>query len=75
MGAKASQRSGDNFYFYGTITYTQFLQNAAVDGWITPGAGFAYRLPDGLTFSAGFTADLGDGYESHQIRATLQLPF
>lgn len=50
-------------------------QEAGVDSWITPGAGFAIRTPTGLNVSLGITADFGDGYDTKQFRATVQLPF
>jgi hypothetical protein len=74
-GGKVTQRIGDDFYIYGTFVYTQFLQDAAIDDWITPGGGFGYRLQNGLNLSVGYTGDIADGYDSHNLRATFQLPF
>jgi hypothetical protein len=74
-GGKITQRIGDNFYIYGTFVYTQFLQDAAIDDWITPGGGFGYRIQNGLNLSVGYTGDMADGYDSHNLRATFQLPF
>jgi len=74
-GGKVTQRIGDNFFIYGTFVYTTFLQDAAIDDWITPGAGLGYRLENGLNISAGYTGDIADGYDSHNLRATFQLPF
>jgi hypothetical protein len=75
VGGKVTQRLGDNFFIYGTFVYTTFLEDAAVDDWITPGAGLGYRLENGLNISAGYTADIADGYDSHNLRATFQIPF
>jgi hypothetical protein len=74
-GGKVTQRIGDNFYIYGTFVYTTFLDDAAIDDWITPGGGFGYRLQNGLNLSVGYTGDIADGYDSHNLRATFQLPF
>ena len=40
-----------------------------------PGAGLGYRLENGLNISAGYTGDIADGYDSHNLRVTFQLPF
>ncbi|MHC5007539.1 MAG: hypothetical protein ACYTGF_09310 [Planctomycetota bacterium] len=74
-GGKVTQRLGDNLYIYGTFVYSTFLQDAAIDDWITPGAGLGYRLANGLNISAGYTGDIADGYNTHNLRATFQLPF
>jgi hypothetical protein len=75
VGGKLTQYLGDNMYVYGTISYTSFLQDAAVDDWVSPGAGFGYRLDDGLNVSVGWDSDFADGYDSYNVRATFQLPF
>ncbi|MHC4613244.1 MAG: hypothetical protein ACYTAU_06705, partial [Planctomycetota bacterium] len=74
-GGKLTQRIGDNFYIYGTFVYSAFLDDAAIDDWITPGAGFGYRLQNGLNIAVGYTGDIADGYDSYNLRATFQLPF
>jgi hypothetical protein len=74
-GVKATQAIGENFYVYGSFVYTSFVQPAAVDNWYTPGAGFGYRVADGLNLTFGYSGDLANGYSSHNIRATFQLPF
>jgi hypothetical protein len=75
VGVKATQAIGDNFYIYGSYVFTSFLQAAAVDEWHTPGFGFGYRIDNGLNLAVGYTGDIADGYQSHNLRATLQLPF
>ncbi len=74
-GFKVTQSIGENFYVYTSFTFSSFLQPAAVDEFITPGAGFGYRTRSGLNISAGYTGDIGNGFNGHQLRATLQLPF
>jgi hypothetical protein len=74
-GGKITQRLGDNFFVYGTFVYTTFIEDAAIEDWISPGAGFGYRLDNGLNLSVGYTSDIADGYESYNLRATFQLPF
>jgi hypothetical protein len=74
-GGKVTQRIGDNFFIYGSFVYTQYLQDAAIEDWITPGAGLGYRLQNGLNIAVGYTTDIADGYDSYNLRATFQLPF
>ncbi len=74
-GLKTTLNVGENFYLYGTVTYTQFLQNAAVDTYWTPGAGFGFRSPNGSSLTLGYSGDFGGGYRSDQARFTVQLPF
>lgn len=74
-GVKVTQYFGDNMYVYGSFKYTTFLQTAAIDNWYTPGAGIGYRAENGLNFSVGWDSDIASGYDSYNLRATLQLPF
>jgi len=74
-GLKGTANIGENFYIYGTAIYTQFLQNAAVDSWWSPGAGIGFRKADGSSISVGYSADIGDGYRGDQFRFVFQLPF
>ena len=32
-------------------------------------------LPNGLNISAGYMGDLGNGFSTQQLRASIQLPF
>ena len=74
-GLKGTANIGESFYVYGTVTYTQFLQNAAVDTWWSPGAGIGFRQPDGSSITVGYSADIGDGFRGDQFRLVFQLPF
>ncbi len=74
-GLKGTANIGENFYVYGTMTYTQFLQNAAVDTWWSPGGGIGFRQPDGSSITVGYSADIGDGFRGDQFRLVFQLPF
>ena len=74
-GLKATANIGESFYVYGTVTYSQFLQNAAVDSWWSPGAGVGFRQPDGLSVTIGYSGDFGDGFRGDQYRLVFQLPF
>ncbi len=74
-GLKGTANIGENFFVYGTVTYSQFLQNAAVDTWWSPGAGVGFRQPDGLSVTIGYSGDFGDGFRGDQYRLVFQLPF
>ncbi len=74
-GLKTTVNIGENFYIYGTVTYTQFLQNAAVDTYWTPGAGFGFRSPNGFNLTFGYSGDFAVGYRSDLARFTVQLPY
>ncbi len=74
-GLKGTANIGENFYVYGTVTYSQFLQNAAVDTWWSPGGGIGFRQPDGSSITVGYSADIGDGFRGDQFRLVFQLPF
>ena len=47
------------------VTYTSFLQDAAVDNYLTPTAGLGLRFGDAGAFRVGYTGDFADGYTSH----------
>ncbi len=74
-GLKATANIGENFFVYGTATYSQFLQNAAVDTWWSPGAGVGFRQPNGSSVTVGYAGDFGDGFRGDQFRVVFQLPF
>lgn len=74
-GIKTTLNVGESFYVYGTVTYTQFLKDAAVDTYWTPGAGFGFRSPNGFNLTFGYSGDFDDGYRSDQVRFTVQLPY
>jgi len=74
-GVKVTGNIGENFYVYGTATFTQFLQDATLDGYWSPGVGFGYRTPSGLNVSVGYSADTGDGYNADHARLTIQVPY
>ena len=74
-GVKISHTFGDHWYVYTTVTETMFLQPAAVDEFLSTGAGFGYRGPGGVNFNFGYSGIVHDAYNSHQIRLSLQMPF
>ncbi len=74
-GIKLTQTIGDNMFIYGAITYSSFLEPAAIDNYLSPAGGIGFRLENGLNFSIGYSGDIADDYESHQVNAKFQLPF
>ena len=74
-GIKTTLNVGAIIYVYATVTYTQFLKDAAVDTYWTPGAGFGFRSPNGFNLTFGYSGDFDDGYRSDQVRFTVQLPY
>lgn len=74
-GIKLTQTIGDNMFFYGAITYSSFLEPAAIDNYLSPAAGIGFRAENGLNFSIGYSGDIADNFESHQLQARFQLPF
>lgn len=74
-GVKISHTFGDHWYAYTTVTETMFLQPAAVDEFLSTGAGFGYRGPGGVNFNFGYSGIVHNAYNSHQIRLSLQMPF
>ena len=74
-GIKLTQTIGDNMFIYGAITYSSFLEPAAIDDYLSPAGGIGFRLENGLNFTIGYSGDIADDYESHQVSAKFQLPF
>ncbi len=74
-GIKLTQTIGDNMFIYAAITESSFLEPAAIDDYLTPAAGIGFRSENGLNFSIGYSGDIADNFESHQLQARFQLPF
>lgn len=74
-GVRATYRMNDNWYVYGGAAYTNFLDDAAIDGWISPAAGVGYSTFAGTSIQAGFSGDFGDDWTSYGGRLALHLAF
>ena len=74
-GVKATWMLGEHAYIYGSMTETSFLSAAAVDEYISPGGGFGIRKPNGFNLELGYKGDVATGYNAHEIRLTLRMPF
>lgn len=75
VGAKASYFIGDNAYVFGGISYSDFLDEAAVDNYYSPTAGVGARVGHGFNVRLAYEGDFGDNYEAHKIQLGVQLPF
>jgi len=75
LGGKALYRFTDGAAVYVGGTWTDFLEKAAIDNYVTPMAGVMWQLKNGANISLGYEGDFGDDYESHGGRLTFQLPF
>ncbi|MHC4447023.1 MAG: hypothetical protein ACYSXF_04470 [Planctomycetota bacterium] len=74
-GIKLTHTLGDDWYVYGSVTETMFVDQAAIGDYLSPGAGIGYRDRTGANFSLGYRGDIASGYDSHQLRMTLQFAF
>jgi hypothetical protein len=76
-GLEAQFMLGDGgWYLYGGASYTNFLDDAAIQGYVTPSAGFGWRKsPLGTSVEVGFLGDFGDGWTGYGIRAGVNIAF
>ena len=75
LGGKVQYRISDGASIYGGAAWTNFLEDAAVDNYVSPVAGIAWQLKNGANLTLGYEGDFGDDYEAHGGRLTFQLPF
>lgn len=75
VGGKASYHIGDNAYVFGGLSYSDFLDDAAVDNYFSPTAGFGFRAGGGFNVRLAYEGDFGDDYEAHKVQLGVQLPF
>jgi hypothetical protein len=74
-GLKLTQGLGETFYLYAGASYTNFLQDAAVDNYWSPSAGAGLRTRAGTNLMLGYQGDFGSGYEAHMGRLSVHMPF
>jgi hypothetical protein len=65
-GLKVTKSFGQTLYLDGNITYTNFLDHAAIRNYLTPGAGIGVRFGTGAGLRVGYAADLASGFTVHQ---------
>ncbi|GIW74197.1 MAG: hypothetical protein KatS3mg103_0719 [Phycisphaerales bacterium] len=75
VGGKASYFLGDNAYVFAGASYSDFLDEAAVDNYWSPTAGLGVRTAGGFNVRLAYEGDFGDDYEAHKVQLGVQLPF
>ncbi|UYV11816.1 MAG: hypothetical protein NCW75_10960 [Phycisphaera sp.] len=75
VGGKASYHIGDNAYVFLGASYSDFLDDAAVDNYYSPTAGLGFRTGGGFNVRLAYEGDFGDDYEAHKVQLGVQLPF
>lgn len=75
VGGKASYHIGDNAYVFGGLSYSDFLDDAAVDNYFSPTAGVGFRAGGGFNVRLAYEGDFGDDYEAHKVQLGVQMPF
>ncbi len=63
---------GQSAYLQGGVVYTDFLDDAAIDNYITPFAGLGLKLGRGV-LRVGYAADLADDFTVHRAEVELRL--
>jgi hypothetical protein len=57
---------GDPFFATAGIAYTDFLDDAAVDNYLSPIVGVGLRFGSENVLRVGYRGDFGDGYDAHR---------
>ena len=73
-GAKITAGLGPLYVDVGA-TYTNFLQEAAMESYWSPTLGFGFGFGAGAGLRVSYQGDFGDGYRSHGAMATLYLNY
>ncbi|HED53363.1 MAG TPA: hypothetical protein ENJ00_04090 [Phycisphaerales bacterium] len=75
LGGKLVWRFEGGAVIYGGATWTDFLEDSAIDDYTSPVAGIMWQPHSGFNILAGYEDDFGDGYTSHGGRLSIQFPF
>ena len=73
-GAKVTYAFSDDWSVYGGVSYSQFLKDAAIDSYYSPGIGVSYARK-GRIFEIGYEGDVADDYKTHKARFAIRIPF
>ncbi len=74
-GVKGLWRFAEGWHLYAGASYTNFLDDAAVQGYLTPIGGVGFTKAGGSGIEAGITGDFGDDYSSFGGRVGIRLAF
>jgi hypothetical protein len=75
VGGKVSKRLGDKAFVFGGATWTDFIEDAAVDNYTTPTAGFGFRFRNGGVLAFAYEGDFADDFNRQQIRFDMAFSF
>ena len=66
---------GQSAYLTGGVMYTVFLDEAAVDNYVSPVLGVGLKLGKGSALRVGYRGDIGDGFDAHGGEVELRFAF
>ena len=66
---------GSPAYLQGGVMYTDFLEDAGVDNYVSPFAGIGIRLGGQSVFRVGLAADLGDDFTMYRGETEVRFAF
>ncbi|MEM1330474.1 MAG: hypothetical protein AAGG07_07930 [Planctomycetota bacterium] len=75
LGGKVTGYLNDNIFLFGGATWTDFLDDAAVDNYTSPTAGLGARFANGATISVSWEGDYGDDFERQTAGISITLPY
>ncbi len=74
-GVRVTYRFSDQWYALAGATYSNFLDDAAIESWITPTAGLGYGTLAGTSLQFNVFADIGDDYDAVGARLSANFAF
>ncbi len=74
-GGRVAYALDDSWYLYGGLSYTTFLEDAAVDKYWSPALGARFRTGHGWDVNIGYEGDIGDGYDAHRLAGGIAWSF
>lgn len=74
-GLRVAYRPDESWYLYGGLAYTDFLEDAAVDNYLSPTIGGGFRTEHGWNVNLGYEGDTGDGFDAHRLAGGIQWSF
>jgi hypothetical protein len=75
LGGKVSKTLGDKAFVFGGATWTDFIEDAAVDNYVTPTAGFGFRFRNGGVLWFAYEGDFADDFDRQQVRFDMAFSF